>query len=227
MKIKFAMLFAASGLLFAGPASAESLVYGDAEAGKARALTCTACHGPEGNSSSPLWPNIAGQNAPYLLAQMKAFKKAVDEPDADEGVRHEPLMTSQVMTLGNQDMADLAAYFETLPGAVQAVAPVNTSNIKMTADQVVALGEALYRGGDLEDKTAACLACHGPAGKGNPAAKYPAVAGQHAAYTAKQLRDYRSGTRTTDGKTRIMRDIAATLDDKEIEALSSYMQGLH
>lgn len=227
MKIKFAMLLAAIGLLFAGSASAESLVYGDADAGKARALTCTACHGPEGNSSSPLWPNIAGQNAPYLLAQMQAFKKGATDATATDGVRRDTLMSSQAMMLGNQDMADLAAYFETLPGAVQAVAPIDTDNIEMTVDQVVALGEALYRGGDLEDKTAACLACHGPSGKGNPAAKYPAVSGQHAAYTAKQLRDYRSGVRTTDGPTRMMRDIAATLDDREIEALSSYMQGLH
>lgn len=208
MKIKYAMLLAASGLLFAGSAGAESLVDGDAEAGKARALTCTACHGPEGNSSNPVWPNIAGQNAPYLLAQLKAYK---------EGKRTDPLMSAQAMMLSDEDMANLAVYFESLPAAAQAVADPST----------VEGAEALYRGGDLEDKTAACLACHGPSGKGNPAAKYPAVSGQHAAYTAKQLRDYRSGTRTTDGPTRMMQDIAATLDDKEIEALSSYMQGLH
>lgn len=208
MKIKFAILVAASSLLFAGLASAESLVDGDAEAGKARALTCTACHGPEGNSSSPLWPNIAGQNAPYLLEQLQAYK---------EGKRSDPLMSAQAMMLSDEDMKNLAVYFESLPAAAQAVADAST----------VEGAEALYRGGDLDDKTAACLACHGPSGKGNPAAKYPAVAGQHAAYTAKQLRDYRSGTRTTDGPTRMMQDVAATLDDKEIEALSSYMQGLH
>ncbi|MEL7184927.1 MAG: c-type cytochrome [Pseudomonadota bacterium] len=208
MKIKFAMLLAASSLLYSGTATAESLVEGDAEAGKARAITCTACHGPEGISASPLWPNLAGQNAPYTLAQLKAFKA---------GKRIDPLMSSQAMMLSDEDMANLAVYFESLPAAVQAVADIAT----------VEGAEALYRGGDLEDKTAACLACHGPSGAGNPAAKYPAVAGQHAAYSAKQLRDYRSGTRTTDGKTRIMQNIAATLDDKEIEALSSYMQGLH
>ena len=217
MKIKFAMLLAASGLLFAGTAGAESLVDGDAEAGKARAMTCMACHGAEGNSSSPLWPNIAGQNANYTLAQLQAFKKGAMEPDATEGVRRDPLMSSQAAMLSDEDMANLAVYFESLPAAAQAVADPST----------VEGAEALYRGGDLEDKTAACLACHGPSGKGNPAAEYPAVSGQHAAYTAKQLRDYRSGDRTTDGPTRMMRDIAATLDDSEIEALSSYMQGLH
>ena len=118
--------------------------------------------------------------------------------------------------LSEEDMKDLAVYFESRTAAVQPVADAN----------LVSLGEALYRGGNPDKGTPACLACHGPSGKGNPAAKYPAVAGQHAAYAAKQLNDYASGARQTDGKTRIMRDIAATLSKEEIEALSSYMQGL-
>jgi cytochrome c553 len=90
----------------------------------------------------------------------------------------------------------------------------------------VALGESLYRGGNLDSGVAACIACHGPSGDGNPAAKYPALRGQHADYTAKQLRDYASGARTSDGKTRVMRDIATRLSDDEIAAISSYVQGL-
>ena len=86
--------------------------------------------------------------------------------------------------------------------------------------------EALYRGGDVSDQISACIACHGPSGRGNPAAGYPAVQGQHAAYTAKQLNEYAAGTRETDGKTRIMRDIADRLSKDDIAALSSYMQGL-
>jgi cytochrome c553 len=70
------------------------------------------------------------------------------------------------------------------------------------------------------------MACHGPTGRGNPAAGYPAVSGQHATYTAKQLRDYAADTRQSDGKTRIMRDIAARLDEQDIESIASYMQGL-
>jgi cytochrome c553 len=113
-------------------------------------------------------------------------------------------------------MNDLAVYFESLPAAAQAVADAG----------LVDLGEALYRGGNQDTGTPACLACHGPSGKGNPAARYPAVAGQHATYTTKQLNDYASGARQTDGKTRVMRDIAARLSKEEIAALSSYMQGL-
>jgi cytochrome c553 len=208
MKIKFASLVATAAMaLLATQVQAGSLVDGSAEDGKSKALTCTACHGPEGNSVSAMWPNIAGQNAPYLLAQLKAFK---------DGSRMDPLMSSQAMLLSDQDMADLAVYFESLPGAAQAVKDAS----------LVDRGEALYRGGNVDKGVAACLACHGPSGDGNPAAKYPALKGQHADYTAKQLRDYAAGTRTTDGKTSIMRDIAARLSAADIEALSSYVQGL-
>ncbi len=185
----------------------ESLVDGSKDAGKAIALVCTACHGVEGNSSNPMWPNLAGQNAPYIVAQLQAFK---------DGSRTEPLMIGPVATLSDQDMANLAVYFEGLPSAAQSIAD----------ESLLARGEALYRGGNLEDKTSACLACHGPTGRGNPAAKYPALQGQHAAYTAKQLNAYANADRTTDGKTHIMRDIAASLDKKDIAALSSYVQGL-
>lgn len=186
---------------------AESLVEGSAEAGKAKSITCTACHGPQGNSVNPLWPNIAGQSASYILTQMKAFK---------DGSRSDPLMGPQAMLLSDEDMHDLAVYFESLPAPAMAVADPAT----------VDLGEALYRGGDSTTGVAACLACHGPTGHGNPAANYPALQGQHSVYTAKQLRDYASGSRTSDGKTRIMRDIAARLSQDDIDAVASYVQGL-
>ena len=208
MKNKLALIFAFAGLTLAAiPAQAASLVDGSADAGKAKALTCTACHGPEGNSSNALWPNIAGQNAPYIFAQLMAFK---------DGSRKDPLMSSQAMLLSADDMANLAVYFESLPAAAQAVADADT----------VARGEALFRGGNVGNDTAACMACHGPTGRGNPAAEYPALNGQHAAYTAKQLQAYAAGTRETDGKTRMMREIAVRLDKEDIEAVASYVQGL-
>jgi len=208
MKIKLAPLFAMAGLaLVATSVQADTLVDGSVDAGKIKAITCVACHGPEGNSSVGSWPNIAGQNAPYMLAQLRAFK---------DGSRTDPVMSTQVLMLNDQDMADVAAYFESLPAAAQSVADAS----------LVARGEALYRGGNIDNGTAACLACHGPTGRGNPAARYPALQGQHAMYAAKQLNDYAAGTRTTDGKTRIMRDIAGRLSKEDIAALSSYMQGL-
>lgn len=120
------------------------------------------------------------------------------------------------MLLSDEDMSNLAVYFESLPGAAQSVAD----------ESLLKRGEALYRGGNKAEAASACMACHGPTGRGNPAAKYPALRGQHSAYTAKQLSDYADGVRTTDGKTRIMRDIAASLNKEDIAALSSYVQGL-
>jgi cytochrome c553 len=208
MKNMLVYVFAVAGITLAAlPVQAGSLVEGSADAGKSKSVTCAACHGAAGISANPLWPNVAGQNAPYLLAQLKAFKG---------GSRENPLMTSQAMMLSDQDMADLAVYFESLPGPAQAVADPD----------LISKGEALYRGGNVANQVAACIACHGPTGAGNPAAKYPALKGQHAAYTAKQLRDYASGERTSDGTTRIMREIAAKLSEDEIVALASYVQGL-
>ena len=193
-------------------ATADSLVDGSIEAGKAKSMTCAACHGADGNSVNAMWPNIAGQNANYIVAQLKAF-----QPGANgKALRSDPLMTSMAMPLSEQDMRDLAVYFESLPAAASSVQDPDT----------IARAEALYRGGDMKNEAAACLACHGPTGRGNPAATYPALRGQHAAYTAKQLQDYASGARTSDGKTRIMRDIAARLSKEDITAIASYVQGL-
>lgn len=192
----------------AGSAAADSLVDGDAEAGKSRSTPCSACHGPDGNSVNPAWPSIAGQNAPYIVAQLEAFKN---------GTRSDPLMTAQAMALSEQDMRDLAAYYASQSRAAKTVADAST----------VDKGRQLYRGGDPETDAAPCMACHGPIGNGNPAAAYPALRGQYAGYTAKQLRDYASGKRRSDGSTRVMRDIAERLTEEDIEAVASYVQGLH
>lgn len=208
MKNKFYPILLTAGLALAVfQVKAESLVEGSADAGKARAITCTACHGSEGNSISPQWPNIAGQNAKYLVAQLKAFK---------EGSRSDPLMTSQAMLLSEEDMNNLAVYFESLPAAAQAVADPSKLD----------RARALYRGGNPEVGTAACIACHGPTGRGNPAAAYPSLKGQHAAYTAKQLQDYAFGSRRSNDPAHIMRKIAERLTIDDIQAVASYVQGL-
>ncbi len=194
--------------LAAAPAAAQSLVEGDASAGQTRSTTCTACHGPQGNSVNPLWPNIAGQHATYTVQTLKAFR---------EGNRQNPLMTSQAMMLSEEDINNLAVYYENLPAAAQSV-----SN-----SDIVARGERLYRGGDNESGVAACIACHGPAGLGNAAAGYPALNGQHADYTVKQLQDYASEARQTYGANEVMNAISARLSQEDMQALASYIQGLH
>ena len=210
MKTTLATLVALAALSFLAlpAADAQSLVDGDAEAGQSRAITCAACHGPEGNSANPLWPNLAGQHARYTVSQLKAFK---------EGQRVNALMSSQAMLLSDADMANLAVYYESLTPAVQTAADASLVN----------RGEALYRGGSKDNGVAACMSCHGPSGKGNPATQYPALGGQHAAYTEKTLKDYASGERKSVAGNNAMNEIAQKLSDEDIKALAAYLQGLH
>jgi len=187
--------------------TSTSQAAGDADAGQAKAQVCFSCHGVNGNSVNPIWPKLAGQHEAYIAKQLADFKAGKDRNDA--------LMMGQVMSLSPQDMADLAAFF-----AKQKPSAGSADEAKL------AKGEQLYRGGNKATGVSACIACHGPTGAGNPAAKYPMLSGQHAAYTIKSLKDFRSVTRKNDpGK--MMQNIAARMTDAEIEAVSSYMQGLH
>lgn len=191
-------------LLMAG---GQSLAQGSVAAGQSKAAVCAACHGADGNSPNPIWPSLAGQHADYIARQIEAYKS---------GQREDALMTSFAAPLSAEDVADIGAYFE-----AQSVTP-------KTADpSLVELGEQLYRGGVADRGVPACIACHGPAGKGNPLAGYPSVGGQHATYIANTLAAYASGTRRSDASSNLMmRDIAALLSDAEIQAVASYMQGL-
>ena len=198
-------LFILSGFALISPAS--TFAKGDPEAGRAKALTCSACHGQDGNSVNPEWPNLAGQHEKYIVKALRSYK---------DGTRNVVLMTSQVAGLSDQDMEDVAAFF-----ASQTLA-------RQTADpDLVKLGERIYRGGNIERGISACIACHGPSGRGNPAAGYPALAGQHATYTANQLLAYRANTRQTDADVdQVMRNVSALLSEAEIDAVASYIQGL-
>ncbi len=189
---------------------------GDAAAGQAKTALCSACHNADGNSALPNFPKLAGQGERYLLKQMNDIK-AGSTPGAAEGVGRKVLeMTGMLDPFSDQDLADIAAYYASQKITVGAADPA-----------LVERGEALYRGGKLAEGMPSCTGCHAPAGQGNDPAAYPALGGQHAAYVAKQLTDFREGVRTNDGDTMIMRSIAAKLSNKDIAALSSYIQGLH
>jgi cytochrome c553 len=181
---------------------------GSVEAGRTKSATCAACHGVDGNSVTPDWPMLAGQHASYIVRQLQAFK---------DGERTDVTMKPFADILSDQDMLDVAAYF-----AAQTPTP------KGADPALVSLGQQIYRGGVPERAVAACIACHGPDGAGNPLAAYPRVSGQHAAYVTKQLNAYRAGDRTSDVEfDQMMRNVAETLLDDEIRALSSYVQGLN
>lgn len=198
MKNLLISLIVSAGLMSAAHA-------GDAEAGKAKSATCAACHGADGNSMAPAFPKIAGQGERYLIKQIT---------DIRDGRRQVPEMTAFVMGLSDEDIADLSAYF-----ADQAPSGGGAK------EELVELGQKIYQAGIESKGVPACMACHGPAGKGQELAGFPSLAGQHDAYTASQLHKFSMGTRHNDGA-KMMRDIAYRMHEKEIEAVSSYIQGL-
>lgn len=202
--MKKVLMLVLSGLAISVAASAWA-EGGNAEAGKTKSMTCAACHGADGNSVNPEWPKLAGQHPSYLLKQLMNFKN-------DERVN--PSMSPMAKPLSDQDMADLAAYY-----ASQVIKPGEADQSK------VALGEQIYKGGNNATGVAACAACHGPNGAGNPAANFPAINGQHAAYTKLQMNAFRKGERANDAG-KMMRNIAAGMTDAEIEAVSEYIAGL-
>ncbi|TFH47645.1 MAG: cytochrome c4 [Lysobacterales bacterium] len=180
---------------------------GDAQAGKDKAQVCAACHGVDGNSAAPNWPNLAGQHAAYISKQLADFQAGEQRKDA--------VMMEQVKNLTPEEMANLGAYFATLTPAGGFV-----------SKESLPLGERTYRGGNQASGVPACLACHGPNGAGDPMAGVPALSGQRAAYTVSQLNAFRSGVRAND-RNATMRTASRWLSDEEIHALSEYIAGLH
>lgn len=180
---------------------------GDPVAGQGKTAVCGACHGPDGNSLVPIFPKLASQGERYLLKQLHDIK---------DGKRVVLEMTGLLNPLTDQDLADIAAYYAGQKGSAGNADP-----------DLGAHGEALFRGGKLEEGMPACIGCHSPDGAGLAAAGFPHLSGQHADYIKKQLTAFREGDRSNDGDTLVMRTIASKLSDKDIEALAAYIQGLH
>ncbi|MCY3793223.1 MAG: c-type cytochrome [Gammaproteobacteria bacterium] len=183
---------------------------GDPEAGKALSLACSACHGMDGATGlDPTYPDLAGQNERYMLRQMQLIQS---------NERPILLMTGQLTGKSDQDLENLAAYYASLPGKIKQAEG---------DDEAIAQAQAIYRGGILERRVPACMACHSPSGGGNAPAGFPRLRGQPAAYTEIQLKAFREGERRTDEDYGgMMRDAARGLTDKEISLVADYLQGL-
>jgi cytochrome c553 len=205
----------AAGAPAAAPAavSSDPFATGKAASGEAKAALCTACHGPNGNSVNPEWPRLAGQSAVYIAEQLRLFRS---------GVRDNPIMKPLAASLSDQDISDLAVYY-------QAQAPSG-----LEADPSYWKGgEALYLSGDTSRGVPPCVACHGPVGRGNLAAGYPALRAQQSVYVVKQLNDYASGARysgpnpTQASRNGVMMlTLAKRLTPEEIRDVASYVQGM-
>ena len=193
--------------VFIGNASVQlALAQGDAAVGRSKAAICATCHGAEGNSELSMNPKLAGQNATYITKQLMDYKS---------GVRSNQTMSAMVLNLSEQDMQDISAWYSSQQVTLQGADP-----------KFVELGESLYRAGNKELAVAACSACHSPTGRGNAPAGFPSLGGQHAEYTLQQLKDFRAGVRQND-ESSMMRIVVERLTDRELEALASYVSGLH
>jgi cytochrome c553 len=196
------------------PASSVPHATGSAEEGAAKAAVCLACHGMNGNSTNPEWPSLAGQSAVYTAEQLRLFRSKV---------RDDPVMAPLAATLSDDDIADLAVYYEK-----QTPAGLEADPSYWRA------GEALYRNGDATRQIPACVACHGPVGIGNVAAGYPALRAQHSVYTVKQLTEYAQDQRYAQAPDataasrngHMMATIAKRLSPEDIRNLASYIQGM-
>ena len=186
---------------------------GDAAKGESKAAACGACHGQDGNSPAAAFPKLAGQGQRYTLKQLHDIKS---------DMRPVVQMTGQLDGMSDQDMENIAAFYES-----------QTISVGQADPALVELGERIYRAGIMEKGVAACSSCHSPTGQGNSSAGFPALGGQHADYIAAQLMAFRIGAdqpdkgRVNDGESRMMRSTAALMSDLEIEAVSSYISGLH
>ncbi|MGB1261857.1 MAG: c-type cytochrome [Cognaticolwellia sp.] len=187
---------------------------GDADAGKAKAATCAACHGANGIGATDTYPNLAGQHADYIVKQLQAFKA---------GDRKDPLMGPMAAPLSEQDMADVAAYFSALPrdGASQ---DAGAANAGATATAAVvayepnpAAGKSLYELGDASRSIGACIGCHGSEGN-SEVLIYPNLANQHPEYIAKQLMNFKNKSRTNYA----MNQFASSMTEDDIADMAAY-----
>src|SRR6266566_3604578 len=187
--------------------------HGKVADGATKSAVCSACHGPNGNSVNPEWPRLAGQSAVYIAEQLRLFRAAV---------RTNPVMQPLAATLSNQDIDDLAVYYESQTPTGLEADPSYWHD-----------GEALYLRGDRAREIPGCIACHGPVGRGNLAAGYPALRAQQAVYVVKQLNDYASGARyggpnpqQASRNGAMMLSIAKRLTPEQIRDVASYVQGM-
>lgn len=180
---------------------------GDPVAGEEKAMACQGCHGMDGNSPDAEFPSLAGQQASYIIKQLKDF---------NSGKRSNEIMQAMASGLEEQDMVDVAAFF-----SAQKMTPAGSEAPKET----LARGRLIYKGGNKKDGMAACAGCHGPKAMGNGPAAFPALAGQHAGYTVNQLLTLKTETRKNDVN-HMMRDISTKMSVGDMEAVAAYLANL-
>ena len=164
---------------------------------------CFICHGADGESSSPVFPRLAGQHAGYVARQLADYKS---------GRRKSGAMQPMVEDLAADDFAALGAYFAAKPTRMHAVEDADLAGV----------GRFIFNRGNPFSGVAACAGCHGPSGLGTDA--LPRLAGQHAQYIENQLKQFDRRERTNDNA--VMHAVASKLTELEMKAVAAYISGL-
>ena len=164
---------------------------------------CFLCHGATGDSSSPLYPKLAGQNSEYMLKQLRNFRR---------GERESSDMRKVVADMDENDMQSVAFFFSR-----QQPSRGNSAYAEMRA-----LGEKLFSQGDRARGLKPCRECHGDNGAGS--ATLPRIAGQHTLYIETQLTLFEERKRTNDNAQ--MQDVAKRLTTDEVRAVAEYLRSL-
>lgn len=167
---------------------------------------CASCHGMDGKSLQPIWPNLAGQSQKYMAEQLSLYKNKKRPSD---------IMQNFAALLTDKDIEELSAYYSQSPNRSP---PVEKNPLQKA-------GENLYKLGDYKRKIPACSACHGPLGRGNDPAKYPGIAKQNREYFIQQLYAFKNHQRKTDPMS-VMQDISARLSADDMQVLAEYIQTL-
>lgn len=163
---------------------------------------CSACHGPEGRSVSPVFPRLAGQQSAYIMLQIDAFRGHVrSDPNA------QAYMWGMSSQLGDDTIKDLANYY-----AAQKPVPGQAGDPKL-----VAAGAEIYVNGIPAQGVPACASCHGANAEG--AAAFPRLGGQHVDYLIAQLQGFQSGLRSNAP---IMSAVVRTLTAEQTRAVAAY-----
>jgi cytochrome c553 len=164
---------------------------------------CFICHGADGESSSPAFPRLAGQNAAYVARQLADYKA---------GKRKSTTMQPMVESLSADDFQALGVFFTTRPTHVHEVQDPELAQV----------GRYIYQRGNPWSGVASCATCHGANAHGTET--LPRLAGQHAQYTENQLKSFNKRERTNDNA--VMHGIASKLSDLEMKAVAAYLSGL-
>lgn len=183
---------------------------GDPKAGKEKSAVCQGCHGEEGISIAPNFPNLAGQFQKYTERQVLAFR---------DGKRTDPMMSDMAAGVAElQDIKDIAAYY----AGKKRMKGAPSSNKALAAK-----GNAIFYKGNADNGVYACSNCHGENGYGKDAQNnvFPMISGQTKDYLVKQLNDFRSGDRRND-PAGMMGDVAKKMTPAEIDAVAEFVAGM-